>query len=95
MNSEKDQHRLVPVHVRFVTIMQRYSGCREMVMSLPPDPREAIDVLVQRFRIPWAGTLEKSVRIFINRELLETFLKSGRPLKEGDRISFVPLSDGG
>jgi len=64
-------------------------------MHLPTDPQEAIDVLIKRFHIPWAGTLEKSVRIFINKELFEMFTKSGRPLNEGDRISFIPLSGGG
>jgi molybdopterin converting factor small subunit len=95
VTTERDQRPFVPVRVRFVTIMQRYSGQRELVMPLPEDPREAVDALVRRFEIPWAGALEKSVRIFVNKELLEAHVKSGRPLREGDRISFVPLSDGG
>jgi molybdopterin converting factor small subunit len=64
-------------------------------MRLPADPQEAVDAVIQRFRIPWAGGLEKSVRIFINKELLEIFKKSGRKLAEGDRISFIPISGGG
>jgi len=64
-------------------------------MPLPADPREAVDALIRRFQIPWTGRLEKSVRIFVNQELLEAYVKSGRPLREGDRISFIPLSDGG
>ena len=93
--SELPRQRSVSIRVRFVTIMQRYSGHRELVVHLPTDPQEAIDVLIKRFQIPWTGTLEKSVRIFINKELLETFTKSGRPLSEGDWISFIPLSGGG
>lgn len=95
MDAERVQRPFVPVRVRFVTIMQRYSGQRELVIPLPEDPREAVDALVRRFEIPWAGALEKSVRIFVNKEPLEAYMKSGRPLCEGDRISFVPLSDGG
>lgn len=92
---ESARQRSISIRVRFVTIMQQYSGQRELVMHLPTDPQVAIDVLIKRFQIPWTGTLEKSVRIFINKELLETFRKSGQPLKEGDRITFIPLSGGG
>lgn len=95
MNTEYDRHPFVPVNVRFVTVMQRYSGQRELVIPLPADPREAVEALVRRFEIPWAGALEKSVRIFVNKEPLEEHVKRGRPLREGDWISFVPLSDGG
>ena len=52
-------------------------------------------MIIERFQIPWSGVLEKSVRIFINKELLETCKKSDRRLAEGDRISFIPISDGG
>lgn len=86
---------VVLICVRFITVMQRYSGQRELEMPLPADPQEAIDMIIERFQIPWPGTLEKSVRIFINKELFETYTKSGRRLAEGDRISFVPISGGG
>jgi len=52
-------------------------------------------MIIERFQIPWSGNLEKSVRIFINKELSETYTKSGRRLTEGDRISFIPISGGG
>ncbi len=52
-------------------------------------------MIIKRFQIPWSGILEKSVRIFINKELFETYIKSGRRLAEGDRISFIPISGGG
>jgi len=85
----------VLICVRFITVLQRYSGQRELEMQLPADPREAIDMIIERFQIPWSGNLEKSVRIFINKELSETYTKSGRRLTEGDRISFIPISGGG
>lgn len=85
----------VLVGVRFITIMQRYSGQRELAMQLPADPQAAVDMIIERFQIPWSGNLERSVRIFVNRELFETFDKSGRKLAGGDRISFIPISDGG
>jgi len=75
--------------------MQQYSGQRELEMRLPDDPQEAIDMIIKRFQIPWSGVLEKSVRIFINKDLLESLKKSGRKLAEGDRISFIPISGGG
>ncbi len=83
------------VRVRFITVMQQYSGQRDLEMRLPEDPQEAVDMIIERFRIPWSGVLEKSVRIFINKELFESYKKSGRRLVEGDRVSFMPMSDGG
>lgn len=94
MPEQTSQHS-VSVQVRFITVMQQYSGQRELEIRLPEDPQEAVDAVIKRFQIPWAGVLEKSVRIFINKELLEIFKKSGRKLAEGDRISFIPMSDGG
>lgn len=94
MSAQKSQ-QAVSIRVRFITVMQRYSGQRELDMRLPADPQEAIDTIIERFRIPWPGLLEKSVRIFINKELFETFLKSDRKLVEGDRVSFIPISGGG
>jgi molybdopterin converting factor small subunit len=75
--------------------MQRYSGQKELEIDVPEDPGEAVAKIVRQFRIPWAGRLEKSVRVFINKELLEVYAGSGRKLAEGDRISFIPMSDGG
>lgn len=85
----------ITARVRFITIMQRYSGQRELEMRLPPDPQAAVDMIIERFQIPWSGILEKSVRIFINRELLEVYQQGRRRLAEGDRISFIPISGGG
>lgn len=93
--TEKNNPQFLPIRVRFITVMQRYSGQKELDMSLPEDPEEAVAMIVRQFRIPWAGRLEKSVRVFINKELLEVFAASGRKLAEGDRISFIPMSDGG
>jgi molybdopterin converting factor small subunit len=87
--------RGVSIRVRFITVIQRYSGQREIEIRLPADPQDAIDAIIERFQIPWSGLLEKSVRIFINKELFETFRKSDRKLADGDRISFVPISGGG
>ena len=83
------------VHLRFITLMQRYSGKRDMDLDLPTDPEAAIADVIERFNIPWKDHLEKSARIFINREFAETFTKSGKELKDGDQISFIPISGGG
>jgi len=93
--SEQKSQQSVSILVRFITVMQQYSGQRELEMRLPDDPQEAIDMIIKRFQIPWSGVLEKSVRIFINKDLLESLKKSGRKLAEGDRISFIPISGGG
>lgn len=92
---EKINRQSILIRVRFITVMQQYSGQKELDMSLPEDPGEAVAMIVRQFRIPWAGRLEKSIRVFINKELLEIFAGSGRKLAEGDRISFIPMSDGG
>jgi molybdopterin converting factor small subunit len=94
LSKQADLHPVL-IRVRFITIMQRYSGQRELDLLLPEDPREAVDSVIRRFQIPWVGSLEKSVRVFINQELLEIYQKSGRKLTAGDRISFLPISDGG
>lgn len=86
----------VQVKVRFITIMQEYSGRkREVEMELPPEPEQAIDLIIRRFNIPWAERLEKYTRIFINKELSRVFVESGNRLKDGDTIMFVPMSSGG
>lgn len=81
--------------MRFITLMQRYSGQRNMDLDLPLDPQAAIDTVIARFQIPWKDNLEKSARIFINREFAHTFIDSGKKLQDGDTISFIPISGGG
>ena len=93
MNNGADR---VPVILKFVSIMQRYSGDkREVEMELPTDPVEALQFTIDRFQIPWKGNLEKSTRIFINQTLYDPFLESGKRLKAGDNIAFIPISGGG
>ncbi len=86
----------VQVKVCFITIMQKYSGReREVEMDLSPEPEQAIDFIMQRFHIPWTDHLEKFVRIFINKELSQAFIESGKHLKDGNTITFIPISGGG
>lgn len=86
----------VQVKVCFITIMQKYSGReREVEMDLSPEPEQAIDLIIQRFQIPWTDYLEKFTRIFINKELSQVFIESGKHLKDGDTITFIPICGGG
>ena len=87
----------VLVTVRFITIMQRYSGKgrREVEMELPPDPDQAVALIIERFQIPWQDNLERQARIFIEGLTYDAFLESGLCLKGGDTIAFIPLSGGG
>jgi molybdopterin converting factor small subunit len=85
----------ITVTVRFITLMQRYSGEREIQMELPQDPHQAIQVIIDVFRIPWRGKLEKSSRIFINKQPLEMFIRDKAILNPGDVIAFIPISGGG
>jgi molybdopterin converting factor small subunit len=85
----------VPVTIRFITIMQRYSGQRELQLDVPPDPSQALNIIINKFNIPWKDKLEKSSRIFINKQFYEKFIKSGQKLKAGDIIAFIPMSGGG
>ena len=85
----------VTLTVRFVTIMQRYSGQRELQMVVPTDPNQALSAIIDKFSIPWKNNLEKSSRIFINRQFYEKFLQSGQKLNAGDVIAFIPMSGGG
>jgi len=86
----------VHVKVRFVTIMQRYSGRkREVQIDLPSEPEQAIDLVIRRFDIPWHDNLEKFTRIFINKEYYQTVIQSGKHLEDGDIIAFIPISGGG
>lgn len=90
-NSDKK----IIVIVKFITIMQKYSGKREISLEAPPDPREAIKYIIERFQLPWKDHLEKNTRIFINKRFLNDFLKSGEHLKSNDVIAFIPISGGG
>jgi len=87
--------KTVTVTVRFITIMQRYSGQRELQMELPPDPSRAIAIIIDKFRIPWKDKLEKSARIFINKQFFEKFIDNKHKLNTGDVIAFIPMSGGG
>lgn len=87
----------VQVTVRFITIMQRYSGQgqREVQMELSPRPDEALAQIVERFQIPWQDGLQAQVRVFVNGIVYDSFLDSGQRLKGGDVIAFIPISGGG
>lgn len=85
----------VVVTVRFITIMQRYSGQRELQMKVPKDPGQAIDLIISQFNIPWKDKLEKSSRIFINKQSFEKFIDNKHDLMTGDVIAFIPMSGGG
>ena len=87
----------IQVTVRFITIMQRYSGegNREIQMELSPRPEEALAQIIERFQIPWKDSLEKQVRVFMNGIVYDSFLVSGQCLKGGDVIAFIPMSGGG
>jgi molybdopterin converting factor small subunit len=85
----------VSVTVRFITLMQRYSGQREFKMALPNDPSKAIEAIISHFHIPWKDQLEKRTRIFINKQFVESYIKRGEKLKTGDLIAFIPISGGG
>lgn len=86
----------VSVTVRFISIMQKYAGNkREVELELPTDPAQAVDVIINRFQIPWKDNLEKSTRIFINQQLYSQFVDSETRLKAKDTIAFIPISGGG
>jgi molybdopterin converting factor small subunit len=83
------------VTVRFITLMQRFSGQRDLKMNLPSDPSLAIEAIIAHFDIPWKDKLEKRTRIFVNKQFAESYIKSGKKLKKGDLIAFIPISGGG
>jgi molybdopterin converting factor small subunit len=86
----------VKVTVRFLTIMQKYSGDkREVEVEVPREPFLAIEHIIKKFRIPWKDHLEKSTRIFINKEYPDIFVEKGKRLEQGDIIVFIPISGGG
>jgi hypothetical protein len=95
----KKQSRIPPdsvsVTVRFITLMQKYSGRREFKMDLPSDPGMAIESIIAHFDIPWKDYLEKRTRVFINKQFAESFIKEGKILKTDDLIAFIPISGGG
>lgn len=98
MNSgtNTNQSNCVSVTVRFVSIMQKYSGNkREVTVEVPTDPAQAIHLIINRFQIPWKDNLEKSTRIFINQTLSDPFVDRGQPLKGKDTVAFIPISGGG
>ncbi len=98
MNSktQKNQTDCVSITVRFVSIMQKYSGNKKEVrVEVPTDPAQAIHLLINRFQIPWKDNLEKSTRIFINQTLDNLFVDRGQRLKDKDTIAFIPISGGG
>jgi molybdopterin converting factor small subunit len=98
MNSktQKNQTDWVSITVRFVSIMQKYSGNkREVQVEVPTDPAQAIHLIINRFQIPWKDNLEKSTRIFINQTLNDPSVDRGQPLKDTDTIAFIPISGGG
>ena len=86
---------MVTITIRFITLMQRYSGQREVQMELSPDPSQAIDTIIEHFKIPWKDNLEKSTRIFINKKLSDSFIKSGQRLHTDDVIAIIPITGGG
>jgi hypothetical protein len=94
-NKTEAAYESVSVKVRFITLMQRYSGQRDLKMDLPSDPSLAIETIITRFEIPWKDKLEKRTRIFINKQFAETYIKSGEKLKNDDLIAFIPISGGG
>jgi len=92
----ENQSDRVSVTVRFVSIMQKYSGNkRELQVEVSSDPARAIDLIINRFQIPWKENLEKSTRIFINQRLSDPFDDSGQRLNDNDIIAFIPISGGG
>ena len=85
----------VSVKVRFITLMQRYSGQRDFKMDLPSNPSLAIETIITHFDIPWKDNLEKRTRIFINKQFVESYIKRDEKLKTDDLIAFIPISGGG
>lgn len=86
----------VVIIVRFVSIMQQYSGNRrEVTMRVPSEASLAITTIIDHFKIPWNDKLEKSTRIFINQNLYNPNFDKGIRLKAKDTIIFIPISGGG
>lgn len=94
-NHSKSKPGSVSITVRFITLMQRYSGQREMRIDLPSNPSQAINTIIKQLHIPWKDNLEKSTRIFINKQFSESYIKNKEKLKTDDVIAFIPISGGG
>ncbi len=98
MNSEVNENIVdcVSVTVRFVSIMCKYAGDkREVQVEVPADSAQAIDLIINRFQIPWKDDLERSTRIFINQKLNDPIADKEKLLKDKDIIAFIPISGGG
>jgi molybdopterin converting factor small subunit len=94
--TQKNHSDCVSITVRFVSIMRKYSGDkREVQVEVPTDSAQAIDLIINRFQIPWQDNLEKSTRIFINQRLNDPSADRGKPLNDKDIIAFIPISGGG
>jgi len=89
-----EKKNTVEVTVKFITIMQKFSHQKKIVMSLPPEPEKTLQVIINKFDIPWKGKLEKSVRIFVRGQHWESFVEKKKSLKDGDEIAFIPISGG-
>ncbi len=86
----------IAITVRFVSIMQQYSGNkREVTMEVPTEANLAITTVLNHFKIPWNDKLEKSTRIFINQNLYSPSFDGVMRLKPEDTIAFIPISGGG
>ena len=84
------------VKVCFLSLLQKYvGGVREVEMDLSPELEQAIDFIIEKFQIPWAGNFEKFIRVFVNKELSQVFIDGGKRMKDGDMIMFIPVSGGG
>lgn len=94
-NHSQPKSGSVSVTVMFITLMQRYSGQREIRIDLPSNPSHAIDTIIKQFHIPWKDNLEKSTRIFINKQFSESYIRKKEKLKTDDVIAFIPISGGG
>jgi len=64
-------------------------------MTVPAEPDAAVNFIIKHFNIPWENQLEKSARIFINRQTADVFIRSRKLLQHGDQIAFIPISGGG
>lgn len=95
LNQAQSAPGQVEIRLRFVSRMIKYPGKRDVRMKLPADPEQAVAAVLNTFDIPWKDNLEKSTRIFINKQLSSAFIKSGTPLKDDDIIAFIPISGGG
>jgi molybdopterin converting factor small subunit len=85
----------VGIQVRFLSLFERHSGVPHAWLEVPRDPNLALREIFSRYRIPWENELERTSRIFINKQLSSRFIRERKNLSEGDVISFVPMVGGG